>query len=143
MTSIVSSVQQSSMTKDSLKSAVDQAKSATQTLRGDLKGLGKPDTEAGSQAQSEVDQLSNELDDSVNKAEDAVNNASDMQSTLSAVSVSTDAFSTMVQQVLTTFRELQGLEEQGKNEIKQAFQSSPSCQKLTSGSGSSGSGSSG
>ena len=50
------------MTKDSLTNAVDEGKSATQTLDDDLNGLGTPDTDAGKQAKSDVDQLRSELD---------------------------------------------------------------------------------
>jgi hypothetical protein len=137
ISSTVSSVGQSSITKDSLTNAVDQGKSATQKLSDDLKGLGKPNTEAGQEAQSEVDQLSDELNGQIDKIENAVDDASGAQGTLNAVSVASSSLSTMIQQVKTTFTELQGLEPQGKNEIKQAFQNAPSCQKLKSGSSSS------
>ena len=46
------------VTKDSITSAADSAKTATDKLTKDLKKLGKPNTKAGAQAQQTVDQLS-------------------------------------------------------------------------------------
>src|SRR5262245_57296622 len=43
----ISSSLQANPSKDGVQQAVDDAKSATDTLAGDLKKLGKPDTEAG------------------------------------------------------------------------------------------------
>jgi hypothetical protein len=132
VTSIVSSVQQGGLTKASLTSAVDKAKTATKTLTGDLRSAGRPDTQAGKEAQSQVNQLADELDDGINKVEDAVGNTSDAQSALSAVSVVGGTLSTMAQQFKTTLTSLEGLGE-GTKEIKQAFQTVPACKELTAG----------
>src|SRR4029079_10866572 len=56
ITSIVTSLQSSGLTKDSLTSAFDDAKSATNDLTSSLGDLGKPDSEAGQQAQDAVEQ---------------------------------------------------------------------------------------
>jgi methyl-accepting chemotaxis protein len=133
MTSIVSSVPQNGVTKDSLTNAVDQAKSDTKKLTDDLRKLGRPNTEAGKEAQSDVDQLASELDDGITKVEDAVDNASGAQGMLSAVSVIGSTLSTMAQQFKTTLTALEGLGE-GQKEIKQAFQTVPACKELTSSS---------
>ncbi len=55
----------SNPTKSGLQTAADDAKSATQTLASDLKGLGKPDTQAGQQAKDSLDQLSTSLQQDV------------------------------------------------------------------------------
>jgi uncharacterized phage infection (PIP) family protein YhgE len=132
ITSIASSVQQGGLTKDSLTNAVDKAKTATSKLTDDLRSAGRPDTEAGKEAQSQVDQLADELDDGVNKVEDSVGNVSDTQSALSAVSVIGSTLSTMSQQFKTTLTSLEGLG-QGQKEIRQAFQTVPACKELTAG----------
>ena len=133
ITSIVSSVQQNGVTKDSLKNALDQAKSDTKKLTDDLKSLGRPNTEAGDEAQADVDQLATELDDGLAKVGDAVDNASGTQGMLSAVSVIGGTLSTMAQQFRTTLTALEGLGE-GQKEIKQAFQTVPACKELTASS---------
>ena len=48
---------QGDISKDSLTTAVDDAKSATETFTSDIEDLGKPDTEAGQQAKESIDQL--------------------------------------------------------------------------------------
>ena len=130
ITSTVSSVRQSGVSKNSLKKGVDQAKTATNKLTDDLRGLGRPNTDAGKEAQSQVDQFANELDDNVKKVEDSVGNASDAQSMLSAVSVVGSTVTAMSQQLKSTLTSLEGLG-QGKNEIQQAFQTVPACKELT------------
>jgi hypothetical protein len=130
ITSTVTSVQQSGVSKDSLTKGVDQAKTATNKLTDDLRGLGRPNTQAGKEAQSQVDQFANELDDNIKKVEDAVGNASNAQSMLSAVSVVGSTVSAMSQQLKSTLSSLEGLG-QGKNEIQQAFQTVPACKELT------------
>ena len=59
-------------TKNGLQTAAGDAKSATETLASDLKGLGKPDTPAGQQAQDSLDQLSTSLQQDVTTIENAV-----------------------------------------------------------------------
>jgi hypothetical protein len=130
ITSTVTSVQQSGVSKDSLTKGVDQAKTATNKLTDDLRGLGRPNTQAGKEAQSQVDQFANELDDNIKKVEDAVGNASNAQSMLSAVSVVGSTVSAMSQQLKSTLSSLEGLG-QGKNEIQQAFQTVPAGKELT------------
>jgi hypothetical protein len=133
ITSIVSSVQKNGVTKDSLTNAADQAKTETKKLTDDLRNLGRPNTAAGKDAQSDVDQLANELDDGITQIQDSVNNASNAQGMLSAVSVVGTTLSTMAQQFKTTLTALEGLGE-GQKEIKQALQTVPACKELTSSS---------
>ena len=119
-------------TKNGLQTAADDAKSATQTLDSDLKGLGKPDTAAGQQAKDSVDQLSTNLQKGADTIESSVKGASGVSGVLSAVTTVTATLATMETQVKTTFTDLQGLDSNG--ELKDAFASSTSCDSLTSGS---------
>src|SRR5436305_10126807 len=48
------------LSKGDLKTTTTQIKDATSTFAGDLKALGKPDTDAGQQAKTAIDQLSTE-----------------------------------------------------------------------------------
>ena len=68
----VASSLKSDPTKDGLKAAVDDAKSATDTAASDLKGLGKPDTPAGQEARDSLDQLSTDLQNNADTIETAV-----------------------------------------------------------------------
>src|SRR5215475_6357107 len=74
MTSAVDSLQSGNVTKDSVKTATDDAKNATKKLTDDLKKLGRPNTTAGAQAQQTADQLSNQLSDGVDTIQTTVKN---------------------------------------------------------------------
>jgi hypothetical protein len=132
ITSIVTSLQSSGLTKDSLTSAFDDAKSATNDLTSSLGDLGKPDSEAGQQAQDAVEQLSSEITTDIQTIQDAVDNASGVSGYLNAAQVTKDTISKAGSQVSTTIVTLQGVGAQ--DEFKNAFQDSSSCQKLTGGS---------
>ena len=76
-------------TKSGLQTAAGDAKSATETLASDLKGLGKPDTQAGQQAKDSLDQLSTSLQKDVTTIENAVKGVSGVSGVLTAVSTVT------------------------------------------------------
>jgi hypothetical protein len=130
MTAVGDSLKSGNVSKDALSQAADDAKSATDTLSSDLKGLGPPDTEAGQKAKESVDQLSSDLEDDATKIQDALDGATGLSGILSAVSVISSTAVTMGNQVSATFTELQGLD--AKGELESAFKQSGSCDKLTS-----------
>ena len=116
------------VSKDTLTSAVDQAKSATKTFTDDLDNLGKPDTEAGQQAKESVDQLSTDLSADMTKVQDAVDGASGVSGIVSAVSVISSTLVTAGNQVSSTISGLQSLD--AKGELESAFKQSSSCTTL-------------
>ena len=117
--------------KSGLQTAAADAKSATETLSSDLKGLGKPDTPAGQQAKDDLDQLSTELNKDVSTIEGAVQGVSGASDLPGAVLTVTTTLATMETQVKTTVTDLQGLDDQG--ELKNAFANASACDSLTSG----------
>ena len=117
-------------TKKGLQTAAGDAKSATQTLASDLKGLGKPDTQAGQQAKDSLDKLSTNLQQDVATIESTVKGVSGVSGALTAVSTVTGTLTTMRTQVKTTFTDIQGLG--AKGELKTAFANSSACNSLTS-----------
>ncbi len=129
ITSIGNSLKDGNLSKDSLTSAVDDAKSATNTLTSDLSNLGKPDTGAGQQAKESVDQLSTDLQADVTKIQDTVDGASGVSGIVSAVPVITSTLVTAGNQVTSTISGLKNLD--AKGELSAAFQQSSSCNDLT------------
>jgi hypothetical protein len=113
------------VTKDSIKSAADDAKSATNTLTDDLKKLGKPNTDAGSQAQKTVDQLSTQVSDGVDTIQTTVGNVSSVSGALSAVSTVGSTLQTLNNDITSAFKTLSNLDPGG--ELQKAFQSAPDC----------------
>ena len=122
----------SNPTKSGLQMAGDDAKAATETLASDLKGLGKPDTQAGQQAKTALDQLATSLQQNVATIESAVSGVSGLGGALKAVPTVTATLATMETQVKTTVTNLEGLG--AKGELRTAFASSSACNSLKSGS---------
>ena len=128
LTSIVDTLKGGNLSKNSLTSAVDDAKSATETFTSDLEGLGKPDTEAGQKAKDSVDQLSTDLNAGVATIQDALDGASGIAGIIAAAPVIVTTLGTMGSQVTTTISSLQSLD--AKGELEDAFKQSSNCDKL-------------
>jgi hypothetical protein len=128
LTTIVGDLQSGGLTKDSLQTAVGDAKTATDEFTTSLGKLGKPDTEAGQKAQDSVDQLSSEIQADMATIEDAVNGASGVSGVLNAVTVTKDTLTKAGTQVSDTLSGFQDLD--AKGELEAAFKQSDSCKKL-------------
>ena len=128
ISAIADSLKGGSLTQDSLQSAADDAKAATETFTSDLEGLGKPDTEAGQQAKESVDKLATDIKADVTTIENTVADASSVSGILKAVPTITSTLATAGTQITGTVSTLQGLD--AKGEIKSAFTSAPSCDTL-------------
>ena len=129
ISSIGESLKGGDLSKDSLNSAVDDAKSATETFTSDLDGLGKPDTQAGQQAKDAVDQLSTDLKAGVTTIQDALDGASGISGIIAAAPVIVTTLGTMGTQTSSTISSLQSLD--AKGELETAFKDAPSCATLT------------
>ncbi len=123
---------QSNPSKGGLESVAGDVKESTQTFADDLKGLGKPDTEAGQKAKDSLDSLADELESSVDQIESSVQDAQGASGLLSAVSVVSAALVTMGNEVSSTFQQLEQLDAQG--ELEDAFKQADSCSALQSNS---------
>lgn len=129
ISAIGDTIKSGDISEDSLTSAVDDAKSATETLTSDLEGLGKPDTEAGQEAKDSIDKLSTDLNTEVSTIEDALNDASGIAGYIAAAPVIATSLGTMGTDVTSTITTLQGLD--AKGELESAFKDAPSCADLT------------
>ncbi len=129
ISSIGDTIKSGDISKDSLTSAVDDAKSATETLTSDLEGLGKPDTEAGQEAKDSIDKLSTDLQAEVKTIQDELDGASGIAGLVAAAPAIATALGTMGTDVTSTVTTLQGLD--GKGELESAFKDTPSCSDLT------------
>jgi uncharacterized protein YoxC len=117
------------VTESSLKSASDDITKATDELESDLKGLGKPDTEAGEKAKETVDDLSGQLKSDVDAIDEAVKGASGTSGVLEAVSTVSSTLATVGNQVRAAFTDLQQLD--AKGELEKAFRNAESCKTLS------------
>jgi hypothetical protein len=117
------------LSRNGLESAVDDAKGATETLVTDLKELGTPDTEAGAEAKSAIDELSSELSKDVDEIQTALDDASGVSGVLTAVSTVSATLASMGTQLTSTFGDLESLD--AKGELESALSQSSSCTELT------------
>jgi argininosuccinate lyase len=126
------SLQSGSVNKDNLTATTDDIKSATQKLAEDLKGLGKPDTEAGQDAKDAIDKLSQKIDGDVEEMQKAADNAgSTARGAVAAASSIASTLSMMGTQIGTAASQLQSAD--AKGELEQGFKDAPSCKSLTAG----------
>jgi hypothetical protein len=132
LSSIVGNLQSGGLTKDSLQTAVDDAKTATDEFTTSLGKLGRPETKSGQKAQDSVNQLSSEIQSDLTTIEDAVNGASGVSGVLNAVTVTKGTLTKAGTQVTDTLTGFQNLD--AKGELEAAFKQSGSCKKLTGGS---------
>jgi hypothetical protein len=117
-------------TKDSLQSAAGDVQDATKKFADDLRSLGKPNTQAGQQAQQSVDKLSTQIDANVNSIQTAINDVSGLSGVLTAISSISATLVTMQNEVKTTYQQLTKLDASG--ELKKAFDSAEACAPLRS-----------
>jgi ABC-type transporter Mla subunit MlaD len=113
---------------DDLRTAVDEFEDATQTFVDDLRELGRPDTEAGDEAQEALEQLADDVDENVSKISEAVEEAEGVSEIVEAATSVSGTLSTMGQQLSSTFAELQQLE--AADELEEAFRDADACDEL-------------
>jgi hypothetical protein len=116
---------ESAETKATLKEAADTARSATQEFIADLEALEAPDVQAGAEAEDTLDQFAADLGQNDADLERAVTGSS---TTAGAVTSITNILTTMENQLLTTFTQLEQLDDQG--ELAAAIRDSDECAKL-------------
>lgn len=129
ITSIVDPIKSGDISEDSLTTAVDDAKSATETLTSDLEGLGTPDTEAGQKAKDTVDKLSTDLKTEVATIESELDGASGIAGYIAVAPAIATSLGKMGTDVTSTITTLQGLD--AKGELESAFNDASSCSDLT------------
>jgi uncharacterized protein YoxC len=128
VSSATGSLEGENLSEEGLKSAVGDVENATNTFVDDVKGLGKPDTEAGQKAKESLDQLAEDMDNEVAKIKSATDGASGVSGVLAAVSTVSGTLSTMSQQVASTVSELEQIDARG--ELEDAFQQADACNDL-------------
>jgi uncharacterized protein YoxC len=133
LTSSAQSLQGGALTKESLQGVTDDVKDSTKTYVDDVKGLGKPDTEAGQQAKEELDGLADDLNDGVEKIDMAADEASGTSGVLGAISSISSTLQMTGQQVSSSLEQLEQLDSAG--ELEQGFQEADSCDQLRSSGG--------
>jgi ABC-type transporter Mla subunit MlaD len=114
--------------QDTVRGVVD----ATRTLVTEMGNLGPPDTTAGKQAADQLSTLSKELEQETAVVKKTIqSHAGSPSEMLANLSTITGALATMGTDISKTVDDLGSLD--GAAELREAFDSSASCQKLTAG----------
>ena len=117
--------------EEDLREAAEGLEEATRDLADELRGLGRPETDSGQEAEAQLDELSDSVDENLETVRGAVDDVTDLSAVLEAASVVTAALSTLQQQLSATVDELQQLDPGG--ELEDAFRDADSCDELRSG----------
>jgi hypothetical protein len=113
-----------------IKSAATQAETATTTFITAVKGLGKPNTSSGQQAQDDVSNLATKLSDDLTTIKNAVAGISGAAGIVSAISVGSTTLVDAQNQITSTYHELKSLP---TGELRQALKTAPACMTLSKG----------
>jgi hypothetical protein len=120
----------SSFSEENLRAAADDAKSATDQFLDDLNNLGRPDTQSGQEVEDSIDSLSTTLQTELDSIETTVDETSGITELPDAVKDITASLSAMSTAFSSTLSTIEDADAQG--ELKDALESSPSCDELTS-----------
>ena len=120
----------SDFSEESIKSAAEDAKSATDTLLDTLRDLGAPDTASGEQVRDAVGSVSSTVEDESAKIQDAADGVSSLADLPAAISTITASVSA----ILTAGSEARQTVEDADvdGELRTAFENSPECDDLSS-----------
>ena len=111
-----------SLDKTAVQVATEDVKGATDELVDSLADLGRPETEAGEQAKSELDELATQLQQQIDDVEQAAESGS-----LSLVTV-TSALAAASAAVRSSFESIQSLD--GGEELRDGFEDAAACDSL-------------
>jgi len=104
----------SSLTSEALTDAANDAKSSTETLVDDLKGLGAPDTEGGEAVRTSIDELSSTVESEVAKIESAAEGVSGLAELPSAITSITTSISAMSSALSSTVQTAESADVSGE-----------------------------
>ena len=138
-TSITSlaNVSSGGLTPDALRQKLTDAQVATEQLIDDLKDIGPPETEAGTELRDELQQQGNKLEQSYENlkagAQDALN-ANSPTAFLQGLAKLAPDFQNLLNEISTSIQTLESSDVAGASadEVKQGFQNAEPCQKLRS-----------
>ena len=120
----------SNLSQDGLQSAAEDARDATDTLVGDLKDLGAPDTPSGDEVKSSLDALGATLQSESSDITDTVDGISGITGILSAATSISASLSAMTTALSETEQTIQNADAGG--ELKSALEDSPECADISS-----------
>ena len=120
----------SSLTQDGFTDAANEVKSSTETLAGDLRVLGPPDTESGEAVETALTKLATSLETEVPKIETAANDVSGLTDLPGAITAITTSLASMGTDFAATLQAIGSADVGG--ELQTALEDSPACADISS-----------
>ncbi len=120
----------SNFSEEALRSAADDADSATDQLVDDLRALGRPETESGEEVESSIEELSTTLENEAAAIEDTAQGVSGLAELPSAISSISTSLSAMATAFADTWTVIQNASVD--SELETAFEDSPECEQISS-----------
>jgi methyl-accepting chemotaxis protein len=120
----------SNLSQEGLQSAAEDARTATQDLVDELRGLGAPPTESGDEIESTLDDLSTTLEQETTEIEqtaEGVSNLTELPDAIQDISGSLAAMATAFSSALTAIQE-----SDARGELQTALEDSPECADISS-----------
>ncbi len=116
---------------DAIRAGIDEGVTATEQLDKTLKGLGPPETEAGQEAQQQLEAAADQVSASITQVQASVGDLGDASiqeliSSLSGIVVPLQAALGQVKAAVDSLRD------SASDEIRQGFKDASSCQELAS-----------
>lgn len=123
----------SSLSRDGLEEAANDARAATADFVSEIEGLGAPDTESGEEAKQALDDLATELETGMAEIRETVEGVEGIGGVPGAIASIGTTLTTLSQTASSTVATL----EKGDlgDELKTAFEQAPACDDLVSSSG--------
>jgi hypothetical protein len=123
----------SDLTADSLRQAVNDGLDATETFVDDVRGLGRPETEASQEASSIVDSMADDVESTKDDLRDTFGSGDDsLPELISKLSVAGQQIQQMGAELQSSFTELQNLD--GGQELKDEIDANADCDAARAGS---------
>ena len=111
-----------------IESEIQEAADASSQLADELKSLEPPDTEAGRQAQQELDSLADQVDETVDKTRETIDNLPDNAS-LTEVASAVAPLLPSLQALATNVSDSLGSVKERGSELKEGFDKADSCER--------------
>jgi methyl-accepting chemotaxis protein len=124
--SAATSLKNAGVSQSSVKTAAQDAQSATTTLADDLDGLGKPDFENADEARSTVDNLHDQLTSDRDDIKAATDNLSSVSDLVTAVEKVSGTLTTASSQISSAVGDLKGI----SDDLKDGFANADSCSSV-------------
>lgn len=119
----------SNLSEDGLRSAAEDARTATEQLVDDIRGLGAPETESGEEIRASLEELATTLEAEVEKISEAVDGASGITGLASAITEASASLSAMGGAFAGALEAMEGSDVDG--ELQAALEDSPECAGIT------------